>query len=197
MELASIGRGFADPVFESQAVFRRALHALSRPGEIVEIDCRAELPECLPRAAGALLLVLLDQDTRLWLARSPAGERAAAYLRFHTGCVLVSDPADADVAFVATARDLPSLAAFAIGTEEHPERSATLLIQVDTLAPHGGWTLRGPGIAECALLASGGLDTRFVREWSALQRLFPRGIDCFLASGDRLAGLPRTTRIEA
>jgi alpha-D-ribose 1-methylphosphonate 5-triphosphate synthase subunit PhnH len=41
------------------------------------------------------------------------------------------------------------------------------------------------------------LDEAFVHQWRELNRMFPRGIDIFLASGSLLAGLPRTTRIEA
>jgi alpha-D-ribose 1-methylphosphonate 5-triphosphate synthase subunit PhnH len=194
MDLMSVGRGFAAPVLDSQTVFRRALHALSRPGEIVQIECSAELPPCFHPAAGALLLVLLDQDTRVWLAPS-IDEQAASYLRFHTGCALVEREADADVAVVGTVRDLPPLASFALGTEEYPERSATVVVQVESLAADTGWILQGAGIAQRASLAAGGLGEVFVREWDAMQRFFPRGIDLFLACGARLAGLPRTTRI--
>jgi len=196
MDLMNIGSGFAATVLDSQAVFRRALHALSRPGEIVQIDCSAGLPSCLHAAAGALLLVLLDQDTRVWFTPS-IDDQAISYLRFHTGCVLVERQTDADVAVVGAAHDLPPLASFALGTEEYPERSATVVVQVETLTTDAGWTLQGPGIARQASLAAGGLDEVFVREWRAVQRFFPRGMDLFLACGARLAGLPRTTRIEA
>lgn len=195
-DLHEITPGFADPVLESQAIFRRALHALSRPGDIVDIDCRAEFPHGMHRAAGGLLLVLLDQDTRLWLAPSVASESIAAYLRFHTGCRLVERHVEADVAFIGGTEELPRLASFALGTEDYPERSATVVIQLERLVSHAGWTLRGPGIAERSTFAPSGLDDRFVRQWCELNQWFPRGIDVFLTSGSRLAGLPRTTRIE-
>ena len=197
VDLSAITPGFSDSVLESQTIFRRALHALSRPGEIVDIDCRAELPKGLHRAAGGLLLVLLDQDTRLWLAPSVASERIATYFRFHTGCTLVRRHVEADVVLCGAAGELPRLASFALGTEDYPERSATVVIQVERLLSSGGWTLRGPGIAERSTFAPSGLDERFVRQWSELHTLFPRGIDIFLASGNQLAGLPRTTQIEA
>jgi alpha-D-ribose 1-methylphosphonate 5-triphosphate synthase subunit PhnH len=196
IDLSEMRPGLAEPVQERQGIFRRALHALSRPGEIVEVECRAELPAGLQQAAGALLLVLLDQDTRLWLAPSLAGERVADYFRFHTGCLLVKRPVEADVALIGGVKELPRLTSFAIGTEEYPERSSTVVLQVESLASSAGWTLQGPGIPDRSTFAASGLDTRFVREWGELQRLFPRGIDLFFACDDRLAGLPRTTRIE-
>jgi alpha-D-ribose 1-methylphosphonate 5-triphosphate synthase subunit PhnH len=195
-DLSKITPGFAEPVMESQTVFRRALHAMSRPGEIVEIDCCAEFPNEVHLAAGALLLVLLDQGTRLWLSPSVASECIGAYFRFHTWCTVVERPVEADVAFIGAPQELPRLESFPLGTENYPERSATVVIQVERLVSPGGWTLRGPGIADRSTLAPSGLDDRFVRQWSQLHSLFPRGIDVFLASGGRLAGLPRTTRIE-
>lgn len=195
-DLSAIGSGFADPVHDSQSVFRRALHAMSRPGEIVSIDCRADPPPGLHRAAGALLLVLLDQDTRLWLAPSLRGDAVPTYFRFHTGCALVEREVEADLALVGSPDELPRLASFATGTEEYPERSTTVIVQVEMLSAHGGWTLRGPGIPGESAFEAAGLGARLAREWRELGRLYPCGIDMFLVSGNRMAGLPRTTRIE-
>ncbi len=197
MNLADIGRGFADATFGSQAVFRQALAALSRPGEIIDVSADAETPAGLHPAAVSVLLALLDQDTRLWLAPSVAGGPAADYLRFHTGCGLVERSSDADFALVGTPEELPPLEAFAAGSEEYPERSATVVVQLPALDNAPGWTLTGPGIAAQATLSAGGLDAGFVAQWAANHRAFPCGIDLFLTCGDRLAGLPRTTRIGA
>ena len=195
VNLAEIGRGFADGAFGSQAVFRHALTALSRPGEIVEVADDAQTPTGLHPAAVSLLLALLDQDTRLWLAPSVAGGPAADYLRFHTGCVLVKHTAEADFGLIGTPAELPPLATFAVGSEEYPERSTSVVIQLPALDNHAGWTLAGPGIAAQAHLNAAGLDAGFVTQWDAARRSFPCGIDCFLTCGHRLAGLPRTTRI--
>ncbi|MGL4728592.1 MAG: phosphonate C-P lyase system protein PhnH, partial [Bosea sp. (in: a-proteobacteria)] len=47
--------GFADPVFQSQAVFRLALSALANPGCVQDVQASPpSLPEC-PPAAMALL----------------------------------------------------------------------------------------------------------------------------------------------
>jgi alpha-D-ribose 1-methylphosphonate 5-triphosphate synthase subunit PhnH len=197
MNLADVGRGFDDVALGSQAVFRQALTALSRPGEIVDVSTDAETPAGLHPAASALLLALLDQDTRLWLAPSLADGPAAAYLRFHTGCVLVERAADAAFALVGTPNELPPLAAFARGSEEYPERSATVIVQVSDLSGERGWTLTGPGIDGRATLGAAGLGASFIAEWDANRRAFPCGIDVFFTCGALLAGLPRTARIGA
>ena len=198
--LDSVTPGFSDSVLGSQAVFRQCLECMSRPGSLEHIASDAQLPPGVGAAAGAVLLSLLDQDTRLWL--SPSARAAADYLRFHTGCVLVEDPGAADFAFAARAAELPGLAQFAQGSEDYPDRSTTLVVQVETLAadaaPAGpAWVLRGPGIRDSVPLSAAGLGQAFIEQWSANQRRFPCGVDLFLACGSRLAALPRTTRLEA
>ncbi|MGL4727702.1 MAG: phosphonate C-P lyase system protein PhnH, partial [Bosea sp. (in: a-proteobacteria)] len=43
--------GFADPVFQSQAVFRLALSALANPGCVQDVQASPpSLPECPPAA---------------------------------------------------------------------------------------------------------------------------------------------------
>jgi alpha-D-ribose 1-methylphosphonate 5-triphosphate synthase subunit PhnH len=196
MNLADIGRGFADAALGSQAVFRRALSALSRPGEIHELDAEAETPAGLNDASCALLLTLLDQDTSLWLSPGAASGPAGPYLRFHTGCLLAANAAEADFALVAAADELPALQVFKAGSDEYPERSATVVIQVGGLSGSGGWTLSGPGIDGSTPLHAAGLDSRFVEAWNTGRRAFPCGIDVFLACGNRIAGIPRTTLIK-
>src|SRR5262245_22139900 len=98
-DLAALGGGFSAPDFGSQRVFRGALDALSHPGRVVRIESDARTPAGLHSSAAALGLALLDQDTRIWMSRS-LPEAAGTYLRFHTGCVAVTDRAQADFALV-------------------------------------------------------------------------------------------------
>lgn len=193
-DLAGIGTGLPAPTFDSQRVFRAALHALAHPGEITAIDVGVEAPPGLHPAAAALLLSLLDQDTRLWVG--PALRDAVApYLRFHTGCVPVSEIARADFALAADPAELPPLADFAQGDADYPDRSTTVVLQVRSLGGGRRYTLQGPGINDAAEVAIDGLDDRFVAEWNAQQRTFPCGIDVFVVAARTLLGLPRTTRI--
>jgi alpha-D-ribose 1-methylphosphonate 5-triphosphate synthase subunit PhnH len=87
-----------------------------------------------------------------------------------------------------------------LGTDESPQSSATLFVEVDALSDqplHDGLalTLRGAGIATVRQLAVAGLSEAFWRWRSALQSELPRGIDIVLVCGARLAALPRSTRI--
>ena len=194
-DLQQIGSGFSNLTLGSQAVFRTALAVLSQPGRIEALASDAHTPAQCDPAATALLLALLDADSRVWLSPAFIGTAAASTLRFHTGCTLVTDPAEADFAWVASPAEWPALGAFAQGTENDPDRSTTCVVQVASLTQQLGWTLSGPGIASTAALQVGGLNAGFVRQWADNHASFPCGVDVFFCAQDRIAGLPRTTRI--
>lgn len=195
VDLGRLGRGFADPALASQAVFRRALEALSRPGRLVKVESDAEVPAGLDPAACALALALLDRDTTLWCSPSLRGPHVGGYLRFHTGCTLVARAQDAQFALVAGV-ELPALDGFPAGSDEYPDRSTTLIVQAGSLCEGAGWQLAGPGIKGGARVAWSGLPGDFAVQWAHNARHYPRGVDLFLTCGPLVCGLPRTTRIE-
>lgn len=192
--LASLGAGFDSPALASQQVFRAALEALARPGRITRVAALRDAPVELEPAACALALALLDQDTTLWLSPALAAGQAGAYLRFHTGCRLAEAPASADFAIVES-HELPPFDAFSSGSEDYPDRSATVIVQVGELREGEGWNLEGPGIRGTARVRVGGLALDFPLRWKVNAALFPRGVDLFLVCGRELCGLPRTVRI--
>jgi len=192
-DFSRLDPGFADPVRDAQACFRAVLDAMAHPGRIVQVP--VALPDRLPlgAAAASVGLGLCDIDTPIWL--DAASAPAAGYLAFHCGAPLAKTPSAARFAFVADAAALPPLDGFALGTDEYPERSATLVIEVFGLANDHGVALRGPGILGETRLAVSGLPARFWIERAALAKLFPRGLDVLFACGDALAALPRSTQI--
>lgn len=190
---AGLAPGFADPALAAQASFRAALTALSEPGCLVALGHGlAPPPPPLGPAAAALALTLLDHDTPLWL--SPALRPAAAYLRFHCGCPPAAGPEAARFAVV-TAAELPPLAVFAAGSDDYPDHSATVIVEVAGLRAGGPLVLSGPGIADRATLAADGLPADFLACWAANRGRFPRGVDLLLTCGPLLCGLPRTTLV--
>jgi alpha-D-ribose 1-methylphosphonate 5-triphosphate synthase subunit PhnH len=189
--MSGLTPGFADPVRDAQAWFRALLEAMARPGRIHRVAALPQAPAPLAPAAAAVLLTLADAETPVW---TDAGPGAEEWLRFHAGCLLVAEPGAAG--FLLAAGAMPELAALDAGTEEEPHRSATLILQVAGLETGRGWRLTGPGIETEHRLSVEGLPGGFLAAWAANGRLFPRGIDLVLCAGDRLAALPRTTRIE-
>ena len=84
---------------------------------------------------------------------------------------------------------------FEAGSDECPDRSTTLIVQVADLAGGGAMTLAGPGILGSQRFAPRGLPKDFAARWAANNGLFPRGVDVILCAPAELAALPRTTRM--
>lgn len=187
--------GFADPVLEAQRTFRAALDAMAHPGRVVPVDGPADTPPPLGPAVAALCLTLLDLDTPLWVDPAASAPEVLEYLRFHCGCPL-APAAAAAFALIADARRLQPDEVFAIGTDEEPERGATLIVQVEALIAGRGRRLTGPGIAGEARLTVRGLPEHIWRRLGTASGRFPRGLDTFLVSRAEVAAVPRTTRIE-
>lgn len=194
-DLQKVVPGFDDPVRGSQSVFRCALQALSLPGRPVDVPTRARLPAQGHGAAALLLLALLDSDSSLWLSASLRDADARAWLRFHTGCRCVDDPAQAQFLWLATGDDWPALDTMNSGSDEYPDQSATCVMEVASLQGEPAWQMSGPGIDGSEVLGVHGLPADFGAQWQANHAAFPRGVDVFLATGTQLLGLPRSTRL--
>jgi alpha-D-ribose 1-methylphosphonate 5-triphosphate synthase subunit PhnH len=195
-ELQNIVPGFDNEAFGSQAVFRAALEALSHPGCPLNMPLQTALPLRGHGAAAALLLGLLDSDTSLWLSPALAQSDAVTWLKFHTGCQVLTDPGSAQFLWVAQGDALPALDSLRKGSEAYPDQSATCVIEVQDFSPvAGAWVLQGPGICGQSELFVQGIWADFESQWAKNQDLFPRGVDVFLTTSTQVVGLPRTTRI--
>lgn len=199
MEIAtqSIDGGFADPVFNAQTVFRAVMDAMAQPGSVQPLPAFAHPPAPLSAMAGAVALALCDNDTPLWL--DPALQISAAvksWLGFHAGAPLANTPADAHFALIAAPAEMMALDGFSQGTQDYPDRSTTLILQVSDLTSGTPLLLGGPGIEKTATIAPARMPRHFVEQWKQNNQRFPRGVDIILAAADSIACLPRTTRIK-
>lgn len=194
LSLAGLCAGFDDPVHQSQQVFRRALTALSEPGTLQTVPF-SEAPEGANIATYQLCLALLDAETPLWIAPSLRTDALVSALRFHCGCRIVDEPGQAEFALTSPGFD-GDLAQFAQGNHEYPDRSTTLIVQVESLEATADWTLSGPGIDGLCKVGIAGLDPRWPGMLTDNSRRFPCGVDLLFTAGTGLMGLPRTTRVE-
>ena len=197
-EAAPVEGGFGNPPLASQSVFRAIMDAMAQPGSIRPCASLARPPAPLSATAGAVALTLCDHDTPLWL--DPALEASAGvrgWLGFHCGSPLVRVPAEAHFALVANPAELIALENFSQGTQEYPDRSTTLILQVASLSEGRALLLEGPGIETSASLAPAPLPRHFCEQWRQNNARFPRGVDLILAAPEGIACLPRTTRIRA
>jgi alpha-D-ribose 1-methylphosphonate 5-triphosphate synthase subunit PhnH len=179
--------GFAEPALDAARGFRAVLEATARPGTLHAVTGAAP-PEPLSVAAGVVLLTLCDTTTPLHLAGAADCPAVRAWVAFHIGAPLVG----AGEAAFALGRwaDLMPVNRFRIGEADYPDRSATLIVEVERLA-NDGPRLTGPGI-ETAMR----LSLPETAAFRANRALFPLGFDTILTCGHRLAALPRSTRVE-
>jgi alpha-D-ribose 1-methylphosphonate 5-triphosphate synthase subunit PhnH len=184
----ALSGGFTEAPVQSARAFRAVLDAMARPGTIHTVS-GARPPAPLSAAAGVALLTLCDATTPLHLAGPTDCDMVREWVAFHIGAPFVA----AEEAQFALGRwpDLLPTNRFHIGQPDYPDRSATLIVEMERLCNHGP-ALTGPGIATAHWL-----NLPETAAFRANRALFPLGFDTIFTSGDRIAALPRSTRVEA
>jgi len=196
--IAELPAGFADKVLSAQSTFRSVMDAMARPGSVQQVVASVGTPALVMRGTAAIALTLFDHDTPIWLdaTMSESGE-VTKWLKFHSGAPVVEDSSICGFALIGDAAALPDLSRFSLGTSEYPDRSTTLIVQVESLTQGRVYELRGPGIDGTVMLRAT-IEPRDLFDRLAVnETLFPRGIDVVLVSGDAIVAIPRTTRLVA
>ncbi|UVC19217.1 phosphonate C-P lyase system protein PhnH [Mesorhizobium onobrychidis] len=190
--------GFDDPVFDSQGVFRSVMFATAYPGRIQTLESPSTAPTPLSRAAAALCLTLADIDTPLWLDEATASSEVIAYLHFHCGARILREPGVAvRFAVLSDLGAMPPLSFFHPGDDAYPDRSTTLVVEVQSLTegPKRRWT--GPGIRGTLEIGIAGMPESFWSDWDLNRELYPRGVDVVFTCDRSVLGLPRTIKVES
>ena len=195
--VAELPAGFADKVLSAQSTFRSVMEAMARPGTVQQIRAVAGTPAPLMRGTAAIALTLFDHDTPIWLDRTmSATPDVGRWLKFHTGTPVVADSSTSSFAVIGNARELPPLDRFALGSNEYPDRSTTLILQIDGLTSGPAYELTGPGIDGVAVLQAT-ISGNLFEQLAINATLFPRGVDVVLVHDDAIVAIPRTTRLAA
>ena len=196
--VAELPAGFADKVLSAQSTFRSVMDAMARHGSVQRIAAVAGTPDTMMRGTAAIALTLFDHDTPVWLdQRMSATPDVARWLKFHTSAPVVADSSISSFALIGDPKDLPALDRFAFGSNEYPDRSTTLILQVDSLTQGTVFELRGPGIDGTVVLHATVQPADLFERLAVNAALFPRGIDVGLVADDSIVAIPRTTRLAA
>lgn len=163
----------------SNRTFDALLWALSRPGQIRQLPDAGE---------GPIVDALIDMECRvfsavpeLWpLIDRTGAERAALEAADH---VFLGSPETAE-----------AFGRVTIGSDLYPDDGATVILRAHFSAGRA-LRLTGPGVdghldVVVGGLPDGALDVR------AERLRYPMGFDMILVDGDRIMGLPRSTKIE-
>ncbi|GAA3866986.1 phosphonate C-P lyase system protein PhnH [Celeribacter arenosi] len=188
MQTDALDGGFSDPPVQSSYAFRAALNAMARPGTIEEM-VGGHAPEPLSQAAATLILTLCDHETPIYLAGEHDSPEIRQWIAFHTGTPIASR---SEAMFALGTWDaLGPIHDFPIGTAEYPDRSATLIVEVQSLEPSGA-KLSGPGVKDVSFL-----NLPEVNAFAGNATLYPLGLDFFFTAGNHVAAIPRSTKVEA
>ncbi len=195
LDLATLLPGFADPTQDSQTCFRAIMNATAQPGTVARLRSAPIPPAGINKAAGAAILTLADQDTKLWLDQGLRTGEREGWIRFHTGAPFTSVHSEAAFALVADLAAMPDLGAFNQGDAKYPDLATTVIIMVPSLTSGTPVTLKGPGIQTKAQIAPEGLGSQFWEQRADLVAHFQFGIDLLICADDQLVSIPRTTRV--
>ena len=196
--IGELPAGFADKVLSAQSTFRSVMDAMARPGSVHRVAAAAGAPRAMMRGTAAIALTLFDHDTPVWLdpLLSETGH-VTKWLKFHTGAPVTANSSICSFAIIGDSRALPALDRFAFGSNEYPDRSTTLILQVDSLTRGPLLELRGPGIDGTAVLQAAIQPADLFERLEINRTLFPRGIDVVLVADDAIVAIPRTARLVA
>lgn len=180
--------------YESQAIFRAVMDAFAAPGRRFSAPA-VDGPDELAPATAAILHGLADFETPLWLDPPFATQGVRQWLQFNTGAPIARNHDDA--MFAVVVGDIPHLALdrFAAGSAEYPDRSATVIVQIDSLDDGDRYELRGPGIKASRMITARPLPADFEAAFTANHALFPCGADLLLVAGHDIVALPRSIQV--
>ena len=196
--IAELPAGFADKVLSAQTTFRSVMDAMARPGSVQQVVAAVGTPGPMMLGTAAIALTLFDHDTPIWLdAKFSETTEVAKWLKFHSSAPVVADSSIASFALICDGSAFPDLDRFAFGSNEYPDRSTTLILQVESLTHGRDYRLSGPGIDGTALLRATISPNDLFDRLAINAALFPRGIDVVLVADDVMVAIPRTARLVA
>jgi alpha-D-ribose 1-methylphosphonate 5-triphosphate synthase subunit PhnH len=196
--IAELPAGFADKVLSAQSTFRSVMDAMARPGSVQQVVANVGTPFSVMRGTAAIALTLFDHDTPIWLdSKMSETSEVTKWLKFHSGAPVIEDSSICSFALIGKAGALSDLSRFSFGSNEYPDRSTTLIVQVESLTEGKTYELQGPGIDGSAILRATIEPKDLFERLAVNEGLFPRGIDVVLVSGEAIVAIPRTTRLIA
>ena len=94
-------------------------------------------------------------------------------------------------------RRCPRSTRFALGSNEYPDRSTTLILQVESLTQGPASSCAAPASTAARSLQASIEPSDLFERLAINATLFPRGIDVVLVADDAVVAMPRTTRLVA
>ena len=184
--------GFKNKTFESQEAFHLILQATANPGKKVKFMNHNYSQKDLHISSVNIIFTLLDLDTNVFI-QSAQENIISNFIKLHTGSPITKNKIESDFAII-THGDL-DFDSFNDGLDQYPDKSTTLIIQIQSMSEGEDFVLSGPGIKISNQITLRGIPHNFKEKINSNSSKFPRGVDIFLTCNDELISLPRTIKI--
>lgn len=202
MFLEEVGKVKLDMVHDLQSVYRKLVHAYSRPGQLANLRKEAAIvredgnEEC-PAPILLIALTLFDQEVTFKVLSEKAGmiTKTINQLTYakqgeieEADYILVLQDAETGALNKAIEKAKS-------GTLKNPHSSATIIIEVKEITAEPVLELKGPGIKTVEYVQVE-LAENWVESRQSKNKEFPLGVDLmFVDQQDQLLSVPRTTQI--
>ena len=186
--------GFAHPVFGTQLCFRKIVKAMSEPGSLVTVPNVSGL-ESISSATAATLLTLTSHTTPLFIDPRIGNPLLLRTLCLHTNVPIATTLEEAYFVLLSGNPFSYDLMALSCGSEVEPEKSTTVIVEVDGMHDGPCLKLPGPGIKTHRII-SPRLPGSVMNYLCNRPHAFPTGLDFLFTSGKKLFAIPRSTHVE-
>ncbi|MGB4438325.1 MAG: phosphonate C-P lyase system protein PhnH [Sedimentibacter sp.] len=185
-----------DYLHDCQETFRLMLHAISNPGEIVNINKQAEKLDDKFGHLLVLALTLLDKETSYCVADNKIFDKMLGQLTYAlhkdemANYIFTSEKCSSEIICDILSKSNP-------GSLVDPHESTTLIISADRLENPVSLCLTGPGIKDSKTIEV----SEYVKQWILKRDLmeyeYPLGVDIFFVTKKgELLSIPRKVKMK-
>lgn len=180
-------------VHTTQQVYRQLVNVASRPGHIETINEEVKNYSTFSDAALLVGMTLFDNEITYFSSDKTMRKE----LKVLTGGIPNKDFTAVDFIVLKEADLQPAYFTDVLhGVLISPEKSATLLIEVESIGEGHNYQLTGPGIKEATDLQLS-LSNEWILARNEVCKEFPLGIDLILTDkNNNTVMIPRTTKVE-
>lgn len=189
-----------DLVHDIQSVYRKVLNSMARPGviETLEEQKKIDIEVSCNKGTFLVMLMLLDGEVSFNIVSEKSEEMTSLISQMTYS--KQKNLEEADYIFVledASEKSLAEVYKLAkIGTLIDPNKSATIIAEVNSINNNDDLELSGPGIKDKKSLSISG-NNKWIKERELKNKEYPLGVDAIYIDKEyKVVSLPRTTKIK-
>ena len=189
-----------DLVHDIQSVYRKVLNSMARPGviETLEEQKKIDIEVSCNKGTFLVMLMLLDGEVSFNIVSEKSEEMTSLISQMTYS--KQKNLEEADYIFVledASEKSLAEVYKLAkIGTLIDPNKSATIIAEVNSINNNDDLELSGPGIKDKKSLSISG-NNKWIKERELKNKEYPLGVHAIYIDKEyKVVSLPRTTKIK-